>query len=383
MRRRLHPQDWALRDYDVRYDERFEDIDSEEYEDLQGVALDSNSFAARDARARGFVSDELYFDGYDIGQNRITRVPTYEQIQYTDEIDSDELEYRDRTALIHHLPAKDRQDVLVQSAMERISKARTKGKTNVSLSVEEMEALERRNSQQPEPTPTLASPPATPVKGVKGKTSSRSSSSTSLAAQKTRKRGNSFFGTSSPATPKSGSKPKVNRKSSAEQAVPMQLSQVPPGVVLQGPDGTPFYAPIGYYAPPSPEYLRSPKSSSRSTSKHSRRESTPPERSEAYTQQFSPRYYAAPAVRPPSAGSRNAHPDDPDAYVVRNRSSSNAQHHLSSAEDNAKIASSVPAAHERRHVSNPADVRYATLRRIPPSSPLAARAVPARRSRRR
>jgi PRA1 family protein 1 len=88
--RRRHMQDWELRD------PRFEEIESEDDGYGQGVILDPNTYAARDARARGFVSDELYFDGYDLGQDRVSRRGLYDQARYEDDFDSDEMDLNRR-----------------------------------------------------------------------------------------------------------------------------------------------------------------------------------------------------------------------------------------------------------------------------------------------
>lgn len=277
--------------------------------------------------------------------------------------------------------------MLIQSALERIARARAKGKTNVNLSQEEMEALERRRGQQPESSPPLASPPVTPAKNAKAiKASSRSNSSTNLAGQKARKRGgSSLFGTGSSSPAKSNSKAKVNRKSSAEQALPYPTGQGPAGIMVAGPDGAPVYAPIGY-GPPSPEFRRTQsggsRPGSRSASKHGRRESTPPERTDAYAQYPLQRYYPPPGVRPESSGSNRSLPDDIDWYppAPRNRSTSNAQYTGYPTTDY-DAPPPLPAAQgNRRNVSGPPDVRYASLRRVPPSSPLAQRPVPAHAS---
>ncbi|KAK4540237.1 hypothetical protein LTR36_009642 [Oleoguttula mirabilis] len=355
----------------------------------QGVLLDPNGYALRDAqRQRGaFAGDELHFDGYDIGQDRQRRRQVYD---YADDYDSEEEAYRRRGAA-YQVAVRDKEEAMLQSALERIARARAKGKTNVNLSPEEMEALERRRGQPPEPsvppTQALASPPATPARTPKGKAGSRSNSSTSLASQKTRKRGNTnslFSGQSSPSPAKSNSKAKVERKPSAEQALPYPSGSGQPGIMVPGPNGVPVFAPIVNYAPPSPELARAQpggtRTRSRSTSKHSRRDSTPPERTDPYAQ-YAPRYYHPPAgVRPESSGSNRSMPDDVDWHPppARNRSASNAQYAAyRPGADDYDAPKPLPAAQGRRNVSGPAatsDVRYSSLRRVPPSSsPLAPR----------
>ena len=246
----------------------------------------------------------------------------------------------------------------------------------MNLSMEEMAALERRNGQRSEPLPptaALVSPPATPARSSKekekAKSSSRSSSTTSLKNQKGRKGSTSSLLFGSPA--KSNSKAKVQREPiSRKNSDPQTFPVMPPREsMIAGPNGV-MYAPVGYFAPPSPEFARAQPGGSRSSSKHSRRESTPPE-----MQPLPPRYY-----RPESSGSNRSLPqEDMDWYPPpsRTRSASNAQQWA------AYDSYDMPAAHGRRNVSGPPapghqqgppypnDVRYASLRRAPPSgSPL-------------
>lgn len=255
-----------------------------------------------------------------------------------------------------------------------------------------MEALERRNaSQLPEPAPpsaalTLASPPATPAKALAKvpKVGSRSNSSSNLASQKTR--GGKKASTASPA--KSNSKAKVERKPSAEHALPYPTGQGPPGIMVPGPDGVPVFAPIINYAGSAPEPATRPGASrprSRSTSKQSRRESTPPERERLADQYYPPRsYYPPPALsgRPPSSGSNRSLPDDIDWYppANRNRSTSNAPYPAAYGreyDDQMALpaAQTLPPQQPRRIASGPA---AAQLRRMgPSSSPLAPQLRPA------
>ncbi len=391
-------QDWELRD------ERFEELEMSDEEDGQGVLVDPHSYAARDAaRARAFRGDELYFDGYDVGQDRHPRRQMYDQGRRDDMMH--EVEHRDQRGLAYQAQVRGKEEALIQSALGRIARARAKGKTNVNLSEEEMEALQRRNHPQPEPPPALASPPPTPAKIPKSssKTNSRSNSSTNLAGQKTRKRGSTgLFGNGSSSSPaKSNSKAKVNRKSSSEQQVPQALPypMAAPGVMIPGPDGIPVYAALPY-PPPSPAYRRTnsggSQPGSRSGSKHSRRESTPPERTDPYGQ-YPMRYYPPPSMRPPSSSSNRSLPDDLDWYppsAPRTRSASNA-HPVPYPHPDQDVQPSLPAAQAvqgspRRNVSGPAytpgyppgyppaqSPGYASLRRTPAgSSPLAPRPAP-------
>lgn len=346
-------------------------------DDGQGVYLDPKGYAYRDGRQRGYAGDELYFTGYDMGHQRRESYPN----AYYGNGDSEEDAY-------YGGGYRGRDEALAQSAYERMAKARASGQTNISLSVDEMEAIERRRGvQQPAPVQPplqIASPPATPVKTPKGKSSSRNNSSVSLSSTKAKKKGSSLFG-GGPSTPpsKSKSKSKSGRKMSisSDQAAPFSPgAPPPPGYLVAGPNGMPMYAPMPYYPPPSPELARAQASRdrSRSTSKHNRRGSTPPE--PVYAQYSPARFYPPPAgMRPGSSSSnRSFHDEAADWYPPqpppgRARASSNAQYRMPPPPDD---YTGPPAAHGRRSLGGPAtaaDINYSSLRRIPPgSSPLAA-----------
>jgi hypothetical protein len=351
-------------------------------DDGQGVYLDPNGYAYRDPRQRGYAGDELYFTGHDLGHHRRESYPN----AYHGEGDSEDDGYYRGAAAYNG-----RDEALAQSAYERIAKARAQGQTNINLSVEEMEALERRRGvQQPAPVQPpplqIASPPATPVKTSKGKTSARNNSSVSLSSQKGKKKSSSLFGSSSPAK----SKTKSSRKNSvsSDHAPPFSPAVPPPGYVLAGPNGMPMpmpmsmYAPMPYYPPPSPELARAhgTRDRSRSTSKHNRRASTPPEPVYA---QYPPRFYPPPGgMRPGSSSSNRSYQDEPDWYAHaagsplpptgRSRACSSAQYRMP--DDYA--GPPMPAPQGRRSLggNGSPDVNYSGLRRVPPgSSPLAAR----------
>ncbi|KAK3641374.1 Prenylated Rab acceptor 1 [Elasticomyces elasticus] len=401
-RRQIPPDDWELRqqqEYALRYGERFEEVSEDEDE----VLLDANGYVLQE---RAFKGDELHFDGYDLGLARQDRQRRRRVYDYEDEQDFDseeEKHYRRLSAA-----ARKQDEDLVQSALARIAAARAKGKRNVDLTTEEMEALERRREgplperRTPPPTSMVTVPipalPVTPAKTpAKGKVGSRTNSSTSLVGQ-TRKKGGKVP-SASPA--KSNSKAKVERKASMDAKSPYSFSPGgTPGIMVPGPNGVPVFAPLVNYPPPpaSPELARAAVRS-RSSSKHSRRDSTPPERPDPYVQYPTPYYmpqhqYQRGQVRPESSGSNRSVPEDEGGWYgpttplpkARNRSVSNAQYtpyRRSSNDDyDGPSPTTSPAAQGRRNVSGPPasagqDVRYASLRRVPPgSSPLAPRPGP-------
>ncbi|KAK5689903.1 Prenylated Rab acceptor 1 [Elasticomyces elasticus] len=397
-RRQIPPDDWELRqqqEHALRYGERFEEIS----EDEDDVLLNANGYVLQE---RAFKGDELHFDGYDLGLARQDRQRRRRVYDYEDE-DFDSEEER------HYRRTRNRDEELVQSALSRIAAARAKGKRNVDLTTEEMEALERRRDgplperRTPPPTSMVTIPvpalPVTPAKTpAKGKVGSRTSSSTNLVGQ-TRKKGGKIP-SASPA--KSNSKAKVERKASMDATSPYSYSPGgTPGIMVPGPNGVPVFAPLVNYPPPpaSPELARAAVRS-RSSSKHSRRDSTPPERVDPYVQYPMPYYmpqhqYQRGQMRPESSGSNRSVPEDEGGWYgpstplpkARNRSVSNAQYtpyrRPSNDDYDGPSPTTSPAAQGRRNVSGPPgggagqDVRYASLRRVPPgSSPLAPRPGP-------
>ncbi|KAI7160633.1 hypothetical protein KC349_g3309 [Hortaea werneckii] len=331
-------EDWELRDYDAAVGRRQASAGSGRLEELmdsedEGVMLDAQGYYAwRDGRhARG--PDELYYTGYDLGQDRPRRRMTYDYQQAHNGFDPSADEAYGRRGTGQRISS--REQALADGALERIAKARQRGKTNVNLSVEEMEALERRRggSQLPEPPPPVPAsmphptPPTTPGKTPKGsssKSGSRSNSSTNLASQKLKSKKTSLFGggssnqASSPSPAKSNSKAKVNRRPSTSDhhagpppSFPGGGNAGPPGIMVPGPDGKPMFAPLVNYPPlpnASAEYSRG--GGSRSSSKHSRRESTPPERLGGGAAGAAGYYYPTNVgARPESSGSNRSFSD--------------------------------------------------------------------------
>ncbi|KAI7085178.1 hypothetical protein KC356_g6099 [Hortaea werneckii] len=440
-------EDWELRDYDAAAGRRQASAGSGRLEELmesedEGVMLDAQGYYAwRDGRhARG--PDELYYTGYDLGQDRPRRRMTYDYQQAHHAFDSSVDEAYGRRGSGHRISS--REQALADGALERIAKARQKGKTNINLSVEEMEALERRRgSQLPEPPPPVPAsmphptPPTTPGKTPKGssssKSGSRSNSSTNLASQKLKSKKASLFGggssnqASSPSPAKSNSKAKVNRRSSTSEhyaGPPPPFSgggnAGPPGIMVPGPDGKPMFAPLVNYPTlptASPEFSRG--GGSRSSSKHSRRESTPPERLGGGGGSAGYYYPTNAGGRPESSGSNRSFSDmGPGAGAgdfgwypssSRQRSGSAAAPHQypyasprpstgsmpsQGYEDEYTGSPSMPAAHhsphhsQRRPVPPPSSTGYNVqysplLRRVPPlapGAPGAPSAGPGRRS---
>lgn len=221
------PQDWELRD---RYDEReHQHLLQQQHDEGGGYyveELDSHE------------EDESGGDDRNRNMSRHNRRSTYggldnDRLYFADEIQPQRRLFSDQQQLqTYPIPPvlSSREELLIQSAYERIALARSQGRTNVDLTPEEIAALELQraghlpilspNNRRVDPasTASLASPPATP-KATKSataatasskskiKTGSRSSSAASLAGQqstvKPKKKTTFFGGSSSPTKSKS------------------------------------------------------------------------------------------------------------------------------------------------------------------------------------
>ncbi|KAK4967002.1 Prenylated Rab acceptor 1, partial [Elasticomyces elasticus] len=296
-------------------------------DDGHGVVLEPSDYMSA---GQPFMGDELYFTGYDLGMARAGRrsreaslgdMAYGEEYDYSEEEARAEEEEQQRLAYEQHqLAARAREEALVQAALDRIRKARSRGRGSVNLSQEELDALDRRKQAQQE-----ARAQRTPLD--KG---SRSSSIASIASDKSRKKsGSRLFGVPSPSKPTSkGRNQKASRRVSTEQPPPAyQPNVAPPGILMAGPNGVPVYVPLSYIPPPSAEAPRSAsttsaKGSHSASSSSRRRQGTPPD--PAYPA-YTPRHYPPPPdPRPhPSPPARPPAPDSP-LYLPRLRSASSA-----------------------------------------------------------
>ncbi|MCJ1323776.1 hypothetical protein MMC10_000437 [Thelotrema lepadinum] len=146
--------------------ERFEELDSDSDDD-QGVDLDYMH-----------KSDELYFTGGDIGpQRRHKRRSGYEDYSDDSEVDDDfdEEDEDDQLAL------REKEEILVARALERIRRAQALGKPNVKLTAAESDALERKMAKDR----AKGRKPIIPTKKIGG--SPRNSSRTDLVPANQRK----------------------------------------------------------------------------------------------------------------------------------------------------------------------------------------------------
>ncbi|TKA39994.1 hypothetical protein B0A49_13461, partial [Cryomyces minteri] len=239
------------REWELHENQRFQEMsDEEDGGHGVGLPLDPGMFMSPQ-QGRRFASDELHFTGVDMGRG--SREPSSEDLacfeSYGPSEDDDEYNGRRHTGQV----GSRENEALIETALERIRRARLRGKTNVNLTQEELDALEQRKPPQPQ---NEAPVPKTPAKGKAGK----SSRSSSVASDKSKKGSKSrgLFGTSSPST--SRTRPKTSRKSSGEDTnQPHMSNYAPPGIIIAGPDGHSTLAPLGYYPlPQQPRIAPSP-----------------------------------------------------------------------------------------------------------------------------
>lgn len=272
----------------------FEELDSDD-DDGQGVVLDRSHFG-----------DESFFPNADAGaytQNR-------RKNEYDDETHSseDEVAMDDRSSNTMQVALRNKEDLLLEQALDRIHRAQMMGKQNVKLSKPELRALE-----------------------LKRKTDeSKQSRNTSGSTQADRRR-------SSGQLKLTAKESKAVKRKSVGIGLPSERTQAmdrrtstPPGIIAPGPDGRPMHTPIGYY-PLSSNVAsgnRDSRTGSRSGSSVNLQHSSPPLPSNQYWSP-QPRHPSHPDYAPPSPGPRNSPilrrlPDDP-YWNPRPRSSSSNQ----------------------------------------------------------
>ena len=256
-----------------------------------------------------FDSDELRFTGADLGRVRRTSRESYttnssdiSDISYGEDQEYEERKNNMQLAL-RDKELRDKEEILVQKALERIRRAQMLGKTNVSLSQPEIEALERKNRKD-------------------AAQSSKKSSKGDLRSTDRRRK------TSGPLAIKD--KPPTKKKSKGQiskndkDRPPSPRGAAPPGLLLQDRESAAF-APFGYY----PEHPDSSRTSSRnasssslqqtsSRSSHHNRNSLTPTEAANYSPPLSRRQLPDDptwAPRPRSSSSTYGYPILPEQYA--------------------------------------------------------------------
>jgi len=314
---------------------RVQEVDSEDDTVTQGARLTLSD--------KRFASDPLHFTGIDMSLTTSTkprRGYSYNDAERSSEDDSGDSEYLEEDD--QQLTVRDKEEVLVQAALARIRRAQEKGKEDVKLNQEELDALERRRKRMQE---------AAASKAKKG-----SSSSSRKSGEKKRQSDRKAVNIASLVEPQLDPKKKRSKRRSDESS--SRDTRGGPGIVAPGPDG-PTYTPIGYY----PSSTRQ-SSRSRSTTKQPR--DTPPGTSRHFSD----------GMRPDSSSNspRRPLPEDEGWSTPDRRTSLHSSYRVAdpfdyqvTTDQPLPIASQyMQASTGRRNHSGPADVSYASVRRSPP-----------------
>ncbi len=339
---------------------RFEEVESDDG-DGQGVGLDPRVVQ------RHFASDELRFTGAGLGLPSEHR-KSYDygdDSDFSDDDLQDVMDHNDGAAM--QVALRDKEELLVRKAMERIRRAQMLGKTNVKLTQPELDALERKRLRATDAGKFKGRPSALPSGGSNDRRSSK---------------GGRALGSRPTAPPEPNMrKSRASLAGYEKDSPPLSSEVVPPGFLIPGPDGVQMYAPLGYYDSPIALSSRSlSRPGSRSISSHDQQQyqhtSPVPQYQHHHQQQ---RYFSVPengpsAVRPPSSSSRGSPrplPDDPN-WIPRVRSASSVQpytvdpfQYQTYSPPKPQIASQ--HIQGRRNVSGPPDIQYSSVRRIPPN----------------
>jgi len=342
---------WEREQAEWEHRVRVEEIDTDDT-DIQGVGFNSG--------AKRFSSDPLQFTGLDLASNFRSRrnyVPSELGESSDGSEDSDEDDHDEMQAAL-----RDKEEALVQSALARIRRAQEKGKREVKLNQEELDALERRRKRMQA---------AATAKARKGSASSGGSGSE-------RKR-RTITVPIAPAEPnlqptgRMRSKSKSHRSEEYSPHPPGATN--PPGMLVAGPDGLTF-APVGYYQPQPGGRPRS------ATYQQQAARGGPPSAHRNFSEGMRP--------TSSSSASRRPLPDEVEWMPTNSRrSSGSSQHLIDPFEYQISPDHPPPIPHQymqsqlqyqnqsirdtqnergasRRVASGPPDVAYSTIRRSPP-----------------
>lgn len=326
-----------------------EELDSDDT-DTQGVGLNFEK--------KRFSSDPLHFTGVDLASaSRARRSYAFGNSDDSSE-DSEESEVEGTDAL--QIALRDKEEALVQSALARIRRAQEKGKREVKLNQDELDALENRRKRMQAAATTKARKESGSSGGSdreKRRRSDRISVPIAVAAAEPISRPSSRKG-----------KGKSRR---SEEAPPTPAN--PPGMLVPGPDG-PVYAPLGSY--PSQLPNRNSINRPRSATTQQMRGSPVPYFN---LQQGSNRHFSE-GMRPASSSSSSSRrplPDEADWQPTNSRRSSASSQGFVVDPFDYQVSSNTPPPIPqqylqsqpglgRRNVSGPADVTYSSVRRSPP-----------------
>jgi hypothetical protein len=313
---------------------RIQELDSDYDIDTHGVEAEFSQ--------RRFDSDPLRFTGIDLSSKpRARRVYTYDSESSEAESDSD---YGGEVQIALH----EKEKALVQSALARIHRAHEKGKKEVKLKPEELAAMDKRKR--------LMELPNT-LKSKKGRRKSGGSGSD-------KKRRDDRI-----AVPLSQLEP-TSRKSRGKRDYPPPSA--PPGMLIEGPDGSLTYAALGSQSSQSSSAHGSP-SRQRPRSGTQTRSTPPPSYPRQVPSTSNSRYFSE-GNHPSSASNRHPIPHEEEWYRSDPRRSSLSNAQMPNVFDYQIVDDpSVPPQYRqypeggRRNVSGP-DLHYSPATRPQPVS---------------
>ena len=316
---------------------RVQELDSDDDTDTQGVGLNFEK--------KRFASDPLQFTGIDLTPaSRARRPYNYDDSENSSEESESDIEVEGTNSL--QIALRDKEEALVQSALARIRRAQEKGKREVKLNQDELDALEKRRKRM--------QAAATSTKERKGSASSGGSGS------ERRRRSDRHLVTVPIGEPTGRRRGKSMRRDEAAN---------PPGMLIEGPDGV-TYAPLGYYPPQAGSNRNSPTRPRSATSQQLR--GPPPQFGPGSSRHFSE------GNRPVSSSSNSSRrplPDEEDWVPSRRSSGSSQSHGIDPFEY--QISSDTPPPipqkykqtaeqSSRRVASGPPEIIYSSVRRSPP-----------------
>lgn len=319
-----------------------EELDSDDT-DTQGVGLDFE-------REKRFASDPLHFTGTELAPTRARRSYIMQDSAGSSEDSEDsEVEGVDPS----QIALREKEEALVQSALRRIRRAQDKGKSEVKLNKEEMDALENRRKRMQ----------------AAATTKERKGSGSSTGSDKKRRSDRTITIPLAPQEPNSrSSSRRSSAKSKKRDDVPANATM--PAFLVAGADGL-TYAPSGSSQQPSP----SRNSSSRPrASTNSQRDAQAPYL--PYQPGPGNQRQGSDGMRPNSAASNRSRPmPDDETWVPSNsrRSSGGSSHIVDpfeyqvSSDTPPPIPSQYMTSH--RPVSGLQEVSYSSVRRsVPPGA---------------
>ena len=245
---------------------------------------------------------------------------------------------------------RDKEELLVQKALDRIRRAQMLGRTNVKLTQPEIDALECNRRKD-----VVKSAPQEPQRE---NTDRRRSSGQSRDASREQRSGK---------RKSKGSFPVYQHG----ESLPGSRRATPPGTLVSGSASVPVYSPLGYYPPTTTSPGSSSHSGSRSANSHSLTQSSPPlprPHKQRYSSGPDP---AQPTPAPRSPPSSRRLPDDPN-WIPRPRSSSSVSSQPYSPDHYLAYSPPLPQimhqySHGRRVVSSPQpEAEYPRIRGEPP-----------------